>query len=167
MRFPSVGAKKLLRLKPEPFEDCAGAEPGHLDGLLRAALAAGYLNGTLRQVQTLGQQRDYGLVGAALEGRRRHLHAQRAAVHAGDFFAPRPRLHLDPETNIPTPLFHLKTHAGPGRGPKSAVPRRTWVAPSSMATSKSWLIPMESSFIATRGRRRRSISSPSSRRRRK
>src|SRR3972149_3677974 len=152
MRSPPVGAKKFLRLKPEPFEDRGGAEPGHPDGLLRAALAAGYLYGTLRQG---GNARPAGPP------------AQPAAVHAGVFFAPRPRLHLDPETNIPTPLFHLKTHAGPGRGPKSAVPRRTWVAPSSMATSKSWLIPMESSFIATRGRRRRSISSPSSRRRRK
>src|SRR5512134_3427198 len=33
-------------------------------------------------------------------------------------------------------------------GPKSAVPTRTSVAPSSTATSKSWLIPIESSGIA-------------------
>ena len=35
--------------------------------------------------------------------------------------------------------------AGGGRRPKIAVPTRTIVAPSSMATSKSWLMPIESS----------------------
>src|SRR3990172_3415190 len=154
MRFPSPSreTKKLLRPWSEPFEDCGGVESGHLDGLLRAALAAGYLNGTPRQAQTLGQQLDHRLVGAALDGRRRHPHAQGAAVNPGDFFPPRPRLHLDPKTNSATPFFNRQAHRGAGRGPKSAVPRRTWVAPSSMAISKSWLIPMDSAFIPTRGK---------------
>jgi len=35
------------------------------------------------------------------------------------------------------------------RAPKIAVPMRTMVAPSSMAISKSWLIPMERCLIST------------------
>src|SRR5882672_7355747 len=58
----------------------------------------------------------------------------------------------------------LDAHAPPsvtaargGRGPKMAVPTRTMVAPSSMATSKSPLMPMEqcSSPTASRSSRRR------------
>src|SRR3972149_2371148 len=167
MRFPSPSreTKTLLRPWSEPFEDCGGVESGHLDGLLRAALAAGYLNGTPRQAQTLGQQLDNRLVGAALHGGPRPTHAQGAAVNAGDLLPPRPRLHLDPKANSATPFFNRQAHRGAGRGPKSAVPRRTWVAPSSMAISKSWVIPMESSRSAPRGRRRWPISSASSRRR--
>ena len=39
---------------------------------------------------------------------------------------------------------------------KTAVPTRTWVAPSSTATSKSWLIPMESPLSPARAASSRS-----------
>ena len=49
--------------------------------------------------------------------------------------------------------------------PKSAVPTRTSVAPSSIATSRSWLMPIESSPPSSRPRE--TASSRSSRNRRK
>jgi hypothetical protein len=53
------------------------------------------------------------------------------------------------------------------RCPKIAAPMRIQVEPSSMATSKSCDMPMESSFISTAGRCRAAILSRNSRKRRK
>src|SRR3972149_622536 len=164
---PASAKAAAGRPKAGPSEARGGAAPRHFNRLQRAALAAGYLNGTLGQAQTPGQELDYRPVGPALERRRGHAHAQGAVVHPDDFFPAGSRLHLHPEARAPRSLFHRQAHRRSGRGPKSAVPRRPWVAPPSMATSKSWLIPMESSRIALRARRRRPISSASSRRRRK
>ena len=53
--------------------------------------------------------------------------------------------HRQPDT-LPMGGKGESAHAGGtcgGRRPKMAVPTRTMVAPSSMATSKSWLMPME------------------------
>src|ERR1700674_4779062 len=60
---------------------------------------------------------------------------------------------------------NLRRHcqASSGRAPNRAVPRRIWVAPSSMAIPKSWDMPMESSGSGQS--RRRAISSRTSRER--
>src|SRR5262249_36771503 len=52
---------------------------------------------------------------------------------------------------------------GFGLSPKMAVPTRTQVEPSSMATSKSCDMPIESSFMETPGRSRLAIASRNSR----
>ena len=53
-----------------------------------------------------------------------------------------------------------------GLSPKIALPTRTIVAPSSIATSKSWLIPIDNSAIEAAGRPDATSRSRSSRRRR-
>ena len=64
-----------------------------------------------------------------------------------------------------TRLLLPRSHAAFFRSPKIAVPTRTRVAPSSIATSKSWLMPMESSPPASSPSR--SARSRSARSRRK
>ena len=51
-----------------------------------------------------------------------------------------------------------RPYPAPRLSPKMAVPTRTMVAPSSMATSKSWLMPMESSCMETLGSFRAAMS---------
>jgi len=88
-----------------------------------------------------------GLIGAVIHRRRRHANAQRALPFAVDAFTRRAR-----------PQAHFKNHTAAGfrranhavaRSPKIAVPTRTSVAPSSMATSKSCDMPMERVGSAT------------------
>src|SRR3972149_17001 len=114
-RLPPPGGgdtKRLLR-PPPPTRGGGGsprggrwgargaAAPRHFNRLQRAALAAGYLNGTLGQAQTPGQELDYGPVGPALERRRGHAHAQGAVVHSDAFFPAGSRLPPPPAARAP------------------------------------------------------------------
>src|ERR1700722_11938970 len=46
---------------------------------------------------------------------------------------------------VARPPSLVRPPSAPGRGPNNACPRRTMVAPSSRATSRSWLIPIDNS----------------------
>src|SRR5260370_15447296 len=80
------------------------------------------------------------LIGTALHGGDIQTNAQRALPFAVDLIAAGPRLYANEETQsalVLTYFDHLVC-----RAPKSAVPMRTCVAPSSMAISESPDIPM-------------------------
>src|SRR5581483_6610354 len=91
------------------------------------------------QLQGLGQDLDQGLVRAPLVGRCRDGDLEAPGLLADDAVAPGPRLRPHGEHAPLRMLCHLD-HDRPS---KSTVPSRTCVAPSSTATSKSLLIPID------------------------
>lgn len=84
----------------------------------------------------LGQQGNGGLVGPAFNRWGCHAQTQEPALHPDYLFPAGAGLHLDAESHRGTPRLNLQAHRR-GRSPNKAVPNRTCVAPSSMATSKS------------------------------
>src|SRR5439155_2349697 len=89
-----------------------------------------------RQPERLAQKPDHRLVGPAILRRGCHANQERPVrPNARDLI--RTALRRDPELEPHVAPVAVPGPAAPGRGPKSAVPRRTIVAPSSMAISKS------------------------------
>src|SRR5579863_368687 len=140
--------------------DLRRSDPLHFHALGSAFPARQDFNSGGRHVQTFREEAAERLIGAIVHRRSGHANLQCALKFATDGVAAGAWLHA-----------HLKNHAAAARGyanhffgrsPKIAEPMRTCVAPSSIATSKSWLIPMESS-----GNLRPNCCSRSSRRRRK
>jgi hypothetical protein len=95
--------------------------------------------------QTFRQQAPQRGMGTLFERWRGHVDFQRAFPFARDLIVAGAWLQVKMHGVRALPDIH-----GPAapqtceRSPKSAVPRRTMVAPSSMAVSKSWDMPMES-----------------------
>lgn len=115
------------------------------DSLVAAALAASDSNRRQRHIQTTCEKAPQRLIGAIFDGRSRQTDAQRPLPLPSDFVTAGSRLHPHEETNDARALAHVQGQRSGGRSPKTAVPTRICVAPSSMAISKSRDIPMESS----------------------
>jgi hypothetical protein len=115
----------------------------NLKNFVSTPFSRGEQNGRPRHTQISCYELDGGLVRFSLNRRRIEAQNQLPFPVSRKFRSLCIGDHADPH------LYHW-------RSPKSAEPMRTMVAPSSMATSKSWLIPIESS-----GRRNRRPSSQS------
>src|ERR1019366_2445539 len=136
----------------QPLFDLCGGDPVHTNDFVPAAFPGGYRNRRTRHIQNFGQKFNASLVGAAFHWRRSQGQLQCVADFTPDGVL------LCPGMNL-----HLKGCAGWriadgnhgfGRSPKIAVPMRTQVDPSSMATSKSCDIPIESWSRLTAGKLR-------------
>src|SRR6266581_1432188 len=109
--------------------------PLNFHALEPAPLARRDFNSGQRHIQMSGEKASQGFVGAALHGRNMQANAQSALPFAVDLIAARPRLNANQETQSARALPDFDHFVC--RVPKSAVPRRICVAPSSMAISKS------------------------------
>src|SRR2546427_8499597 len=132
-------------------ERCDGADllcsgPLNFHALQAAPLAPRDFNSGQRDIQMSGQKAPQGFVGAALHGRNLQANAQSALPFAVDLIAAGPRLNTNEETQSALALPDFDHFVC--RAPKSAVPRRICVAPSSMAISKSRDIPMDNSGMS-------------------
>src|SRR5579875_191203 len=116
---------------------------GNLHALVSARFAAQNSNSRYRHLQTPGKQPSNGLVCAAIDWSGRHAQLKRALILPLDRVSPRPWRHLQCERHATCHVCNVD-HRGFSRSPKIAVPMRISVAPSSMATSKSWLMPIDS-----------------------
>src|SRR5579863_2693571 len=151
---------------PESFwrpEQILGLLP--FDSPQEKDLAAGQPSGEqfdvgARHGEEVCKKRNDGLVGAAFERRSVHgdfqLSGGAFAIDAGDGGLLRAGLGADGEGDAGRgfadhALSSDSAGAGFLRGPKSAVPMRMRVAPSSMAMGKSPLIPMERTWSERRG----------------
>src|SRR5258707_3283569 len=131
-----------------------------------AGFTAGYGNGGARNCKQLSKEFNHRLVGFAVDRRRGDCKLECVAYHAGDGVLASAGMNLYGKCDS----FHGfmdGNHAGFGRSPKIADPTRTQLDPSSMATSKSCDMPMESTSIWTPGSLRAAILSRRSRSRRK
>jgi len=155
-----------------------GRHPRDADHLISAALTRGYSNGGARDFQKLRQKLDAGLIGAAFNGRRGEDDLESAADLAEEGVPAGARLHADGEGSavgsvadgdhessfqfrVSSFMLKKSTSYFAGRSPKIAVPMRTQVEPSSMATSKSCDIPMERTSMPMAGSLRPAIWSRS------
>jgi len=134
-------------------------------------LAGGNGNGRARDLQKFCEKFDAGVVGLSIYRRSGERKPQRIANFAGHRILFRPRMDLTAKIMLPLDSFigikqffsERKRSAlcfyGFALAPKIAVPTRTQVDPSSIATSKSCDMPIESSFIETAGSLRAAIVS--------
>src|SRR5437879_4666528 len=130
---PPATSLRLRLDRREPSLEGAGIEAGDRDDLVARRGAARYPDVASWDAEGPGQNADRGEVGAAVGRRRGHPDADHHPVDA-DAVPRRPWRDANVEAG-------LCRH---GRSPKSARPIRTSVAPSSTATSKSSVMPMES-----------------------
>src|SRR5207244_8355587 len=114
---------------------------GNEERLVARPIAADDLNGLSGHIERLGQERDHGSVCGGINRRRGHADEQTAVARAIDGRTRRSRNY----SNIEADAARGRRDHARVRRPKIAVPTRTIVAPSSMATSKSWLMPIDSS----------------------
>jgi hypothetical protein len=100
--------------------------------LLEGGLSAGQF-----VAQAIGIAEGLFVIVGGFREERLDFGAIETAHHCPEFLLPQvERRYLHQTVSVPPAC---------GRSPKIAVPIRTMVAPSSMATVKSWLIPMDSS----------------------
>src|SRR6185312_5588306 len=104
-------------------------------------------------VEQLCEKLDESLVGASVGGRSGDGDLDCSGVESGDVVAARSRMHADAECASVFYIFgevgRIVVHAAPDvRLPKIAVPTRTQVLPSAMATVKSLVMPMDNCVSA-------------------
>src|SRR5581483_11472288 len=145
------------------FHTCR-ADPNHANHFISAAVAGGYSNGRTRHFQKMGEESNAGFIGFAIDWRRSDLQLQSGTKHACNLLEASSWMDFHGKCDG-IALRLNRDHFF--RSPKMAVPTRTQVEPSSMATSKSCDIPIESKPIEISGRRRAAMVSRSSRSRRK
>jgi len=116
------------------------------DALGSAAVAREDSNSRFGPFQKTGEEFTESFVGAIFHGGRAEPDFQCAFDDTGNFVAAGARLHAHGENHRAILFMEGKRcrHQAVWRAPKSAVPTRTSVAPSTMAASKSCDMPMES-----------------------
>jgi len=129
--------------------DLGGGLAGDVEELGSAGGAGEEADVSAGQAKEVGQEGDEGFVGAAIGGWGGEGDFDGSGVDAGDGVFAGAGMDADGEG---APAGQVAGEEGVGRGhgaagwrlPKRAVPMRTQVLPSSMATAKSLDMPMES-----------------------
>src|SRR5579872_6629099 len=120
------------------------------DRFVPVALTRRNGNGAFWHPQQFCEEADDRLICPAFDWRRGQRELQGITDDAGDGVFLRTWVNFDREDQAILRFFDWD-HCALSRAPKMAVPTRTQVEPSSMATAKSWDMPIESVPIPTRG----------------
>ena len=138
-----------------------GVGTGDVDRLVSRRQSVHEGQTRLRHVERVRDGTNDGLVRGMIHRRGRDSDEQSAIAQSAERRARRSGDHADLDAAARWRLTdEFSAHAGgAGRAPKMAEPTRTIVAPSSIATSKSWLMPIESSARSAAGMPRVTSSS--------